>query len=130
MSTAEIPNNNLGEVTIKNSENYDKEYLKEVATQAAYALGGLGRIKTFTGAGNFYYLECNGMPALQMSMEENDLDADFLFVCLNIGTDLYELIFTKIPSIIVHHQKDIYVEDLMDMFEQTTGLFLTFHPRG
>jgi hypothetical protein len=57
--------------------------------------------------------------------------SNYLNIELN-GLDLYDLKFKRIWGTDITDKKElnnIYAEDLMDIFEDTTGLFLTFNSR-
>jgi hypothetical protein len=49
-----------------------------------------------------------------------------------LGTDTYRMIFFRAvgsTATVLKDLDDVYCDMLQDIFETTTGLFLTFHPR-
>ncbi len=111
------------------TKQFTSEETVEIAKTIAQQIGGLRRLKAFAGAYNFKACECNDMMALRMTLQENAKEADFLYICLNGGADLYEFIFTKYTGgkeTIIYHENSIYCDMLMDIFESTTGMYLRF----
>ena len=87
-------------------------------------MGGMGRIKAMTGAKNFSITELGvqfQFPNRQRSR------GNAVRIDLN-GKDLYDVSFYN-GSRLVKEYKDIYFDQLMDIFEEQTGLYLTLGRR-
>lgn len=49
------------------------------------------------------------------------------------GTDTYNMVFFRainLSATVLKEYDDVYCDMLQDLFEDTTGVFLTLHPRG
>lgn len=102
-----------------------KEQRQEVAQTIAQQLGGLGRLKAFLGASQFVALE-NG---LQFKFK-GSRKFNTCRVILD-PSDTYTVEFGQYrPSKLDYVKKEefdgIYCDQLVELFESTTGLYLSF----
>ena len=110
----------------------DKQNIQDIATTIIAQMGGAGRLKTFVGANSFGCgeIEYDGFkqPMTWFKFKMNRT----MNVCRVIyeeGKDLYVVQFIKatIKGLkIVKEFTDVYAEDLIPLFENTTGLVLRF----
>jgi len=88
-------------------------------------LGGKDAVDFMIGLQNIIELE----DGVQFDFETaSDHDVYRCKIVLN-GKDLYDLTFTNTQQI-SKTQNDVFAEDLMDFFENSTRLFLTLYPRS
>ena len=126
----------------KNAKEYEKlgqfpsvrkliEYAQggntQVAQIIAEQLGGTGRLKMMTGAYNF------GTSGNNLTFRiKNSFKVNYVRITLN-GKDLYDLQFGRVSGTkftIVKEYSDIYNDQLIELFEQTTGMYLRFEHGG
>jgi hypothetical protein len=135
--------NKVGKVYYENRENRsdryspsfpkDKPFLEQggeidynVANTIISQLGGFKRLKMFTGANNFVAYP-NGV-----SFKIKSKSVNYVKIILN-SMDLYDLTFAKISGdklINVKEFNGIYNDQLVDIFENTTGMYLSFEAGG
>lgn len=85
-------------------------------------IGGIRKLVLMTGASNFVALK-NGV-----SFKIKNRKVNFVKIILN-GNDLYDMYFGKIISgkvKLVSEKMDIYNDQLVDIFESETGMYLKF----
>jgi hypothetical protein len=106
--------------------NYDKQIAETILSQ----LGGQ-RFLAMTGAKNLAVMK-NG---LQMKINgrhpELGVKVNLVQITLN-GSDLYDLNFGNVRAdklSVVKVLNDVYFDQLMDLFEANTGLYVTISPR-
>jgi len=99
-------------------------------------LGGSNRLKLMIGAHNFFsknegrtlifkFKGCKSANCLEITHNASDLYDVKLLKTRPMNRKTYE-----IPAPIVAGEfEDIYSEDLMDLIERETGLYLTLHSR-
>jgi antirestriction protein len=98
----------------------------QVAKTILEQLGGAGRLQVMTGAYNFVAYP-NGV-----SFKFKNRKVNYVKITLN-GMDLYDIEFLKLT---VNSQKkvaefeDIYFDQLIDIFEDTTGMYLRLFAKG
>jgi hypothetical protein len=99
----------------------------QVAQTIAEQLGGTGRLKMMTGAYNF------GTSGNNLTFRiKNSFKVNYVRITLN-GKDLYDLQFGRVSGTkftIVKEYSDIYNDQLIELFEQTTGMYLRFEHGG
>ena len=110
----------------------DKQHIQDIATTIIEQMGGSGRLQAFVGANSFGCdeIEYEGFnqPAVWFKFKMNRT----MNVCRVIyeeGKDLYVVQFIKatIKGLkIVKEFTNVYAEDLIPLFENTTGLVLRF----
>jgi len=110
----------------------DTDYINEIATTIIDQFGGAGRLKTFVGANSFCCgeTECNGFkqPMVWFKFEMNK-QMNVCRVIYEAGKDLYVVQFAKATVKgfkIIKEFNEVYAEDLIPLFENTTGLVLGF----
>lgn len=102
-----------------------------VAQTILQQLGGR-RFSLMTGAKDF---SCNGQePHLSFRLPGNTTKnrINHVKIALN-DSDLYDATFNSIHGSKVkeiYKAEDVYVENLLDLFEDTTGLFVTLNARS
>lgn len=87
-------------------------------------LGGFGKLKAMVGANTFIK---DGENNIQFRFKGSS-KANYVSVTLN-DKDLYDMAFCKVGRINVKNKKhfnDIYNDKLVEIFENHTGLYLTF----
>jgi hypothetical protein len=98
----------------------------EVAKTILQQLGGAGRLQLMVGAYNFVAYP-NGV-----AFKFKNRKVNYVKITLN-GKDLYDIQFFKLT---VNSQKliaefeDIYFDQLIDIFEKTTGMYLRLFAKG
>ena len=110
----------------------DKQHIQDIATTIIEQMGGSGRLQALVGANSFGCdeIEYDGFnqPTVWFKFKMNRT----MNVCRVIyeeGKDLYVVQFIKatIKGLkIVKEFTDVYAEDLIPLFENTTGLVLHF----
>lgn len=121
-------NNNIvkkGENIMTNTNT--KEYNRQIAQTIANQLGGIGRLKAMIGAKNFAF---DG-PSFQFKFAAGRTH-NFCKIKLNEKHDLYEMEICKVIMRNYHPCKSnvvslqmIYCDQLVELFERVTGLYLT-----
>lgn len=92
----------------------------QIATTILQQLGG-NHFAVMTGSKNFIA----GKNSLSMKLSRNSSKSNYLRITLN-GKDLYDLEFISIRGAKMSTKKqfnDIYNDQLVDIFESTTGLY-------
>jgi hypothetical protein len=119
-------------------ELYDAETAKEISNTILQQMGGTARIKAFVNGKNFIYSR-DGTTTFQFSLSKK---ANAIKIRLN-GNDLYDVEFVKVGSKsekiegtdlkfrtgtrkTVSEYTDIGCEQLVELFELETGLYLHF----
>lgn len=102
-----------------------------VANTIADQLGGIGKVKLMTGATNFLGSEDSLSIHLRPSTTKGR--ANRIVIRLT-PADLYEVTTYKfnrrtLSATVVESRPEVYAEDLIDAFEEMTGLYLTFRAR-
>lgn len=110
----------------------DKQHIQDIATTIIEQMGGSGRLQAFVGANSFgcdeIEYDCFKQPAVWFKFKMNR-KMNVCRVIYEEGKDLYVLQFIKATSKgvkIVEEHTDVYAEDLIPLFENTTGLVLRF----
>lgn len=99
----------------------------DVGNIIAQQLGGVGRLRVMLNAKNIYAIE-NG---LQFGFAGRRETGNKVVIKLE-PSDTYRVEFWWVrgaKAVLVKAFDDIYAEQLMDIFEKQTGLYLTMHPR-
>ena len=86
-------------------------------------LGGEGRLRAMTGARNFVALE-NGVA---FKIGNGPKRVNYVSITLN-DSDTYSVKMSRGTKVLQEFD-EVYCEQLMDIFEEGTGLYLTFSPR-
>jgi len=97
-----------------------------VAQEIVSQLGGTGRLKAMTGAYNF------GTSGNNLTFRIKNRKVNYVRIALN-GKDLYDLQFGRVSGAkftIIKEYNDIYNDQLVELFEETTGMYLTFKQGG
>jgi hypothetical protein len=87
-------------------------------------LGG-NRFAAMTGSKNFVSMSND---ALGFKLSKNNTKANYINITLN-GSDLYDIEFRKITvksNNLKESFKDVHVENLVETFENATGLYTRF----
>jgi hypothetical protein len=109
------------------SAHYAQGGNTQVAQTIAEQLGGTGRLKMMTGAYNF------GTSGNNLTFRiKNSFKVNYVRITLN-GKDLYDLQFGRVSGTkftIVKEYSDIYNDQLIELFEETTGMYLRFEHGG
>lgn len=111
-----------------------KEENMEIANTILNQMGGMGRIQAFIGA-RYFAIVNNGIVfgfPHRLRSKPNEMT-----ITLDRGRDLYNIQFARVVfkrGYIVGKKElksfdGIFCDQLMDIFEQETDLFLTFNPR-
>lgn len=97
----------------------------QVAQTIATQLGGTSRLKMMVGAHNF------ATDGKNLVFKIKNPKINYIKITLN-GKDLYDLEFSKvgISYKVVKEYKDIYNDQLVELFEKTTGMYLSFEKGG
>lgn len=110
----------------------DKQHIQAIASTIIDQFGGAGRLKAFVGANSFVCgeTEYDGFkqPAVWFKFKMNR-KMNVCRVIYEAGKDLYVVQFVKATAKdfkIVKEFNEVYAEDLIPMFENTTGLLLRF----
>ena len=102
--------------------NYIEETQKQRAMTILQQMGGMGKLKMFTGAYNF------GIRKNGVAFRFKNRKVNALIIDLN-GKDLYDMKFVRIRGIdhkTIKEYNDIYFDQLTPLFEETTGMYLNF----
>jgi len=96
-----------------------------IAETIASQMGGTGRLKLFIGAYDFF--SCDDGQALCFKFKGSQ-KANYIKITLN-PMDTYDIQFKKIKDLeadLVGELNGIYCDQLVEIFEEQTGLFLHF----
>lgn len=113
----DMEGNELKETIIKENSERNKEIAQIILNQ----LGGAGRLNAMTGAYNFVAID-NGV-----SFKIKNRSANYIKIVLN-GKDLYDVEIGRISGMnykVVKKQEDVYVDDLKEIIEKSTGMYLS-----
>lgn len=105
---------------------YSKDESMDIARTILQQMGGRARLEAFTGAYNFAVGDGSVMFRIK------NRGVNFVKVKLN-GKDLYDVTFGRVSGTnfkIVEQLDDVYAEDLIDIFEKSTGMYLRFEDGG
>ena len=97
---------------------------QELAITILKQLGGVAKLKMMTGAYNFMTVD-NGVT---FRIKNKGRRVNAITILLN-GKDLYDVTFYNIRGFdrkIVREYNDVYFDQLIPFFEETTGMYLTF----
>lgn len=95
-------------------------------------IGGHKRLVSFLGAKNFVYSESDKDGYWLSFRLPNRLSKDginYIKIELNIGLDVYEMEFGKVGKTsykVVKKLDVVYCDQLVDLIEENTGLYLSF----
>lgn len=128
-------------------EAQEKDIHREIATTILSQFGGHQALSMIGGKPAMGYGDSKARSAVSMGLD-GDTIVDIKFeatakeiegvspnvvrIIYCLGTDTYRVIFFRAVGNTATVLKDIdnvYCDMLQDIFEQTTELFLTFHPR-
>ena len=103
-----------------------KDNSKEIAETIIQQMGGIGKLKSMIGAENFSY-NTNGELTFKFKMCKK---SNCVQIFYDQGTDLYNITFLKINLEKLEIKKiekfeQIYCDQLIEIFEQFTGLRLS-----
>lgn len=102
--------------------------MSPVAATILEQMGGASRIATMTGARNFLYSD----NSVSWAWPARGKKANRIQITL-LPSDTYRVVFThysqRFGVIEIARFDDVYCDSLMDLFEETTGLYLTFGRR-
>jgi hypothetical protein len=102
---------------------------QQVAATILEQMGGMGKLRMMIGANNFV---AHATPAVGVSFRfKGSRKANYCKVTLT-GMDTYNFTLGKIRDYALvpsYELTDVYSDMLMDIFEQETGLYLTFNAR-
>ena len=96
----------------------------EIANTILKQMGGTGRLNAMTGAKDFVAID-NGV---QFKIGRNSKSINTIVIRLN-GRDLYDVEFGRVRKYeykVVNKYDDVYNDMLKDLFEENTGMYLTF----
>tara|TARA_R100000781_G_scaffold85056_1_gene52367 strand:+ start:93 stop:407 length:315 start_codon:yes stop_codon:yes gene_type:complete len=99
-----------------------KETQKEIAITILKQMGGVNKLKRFTGAYNF------GLRKNGVAFQIRNRKVNTIIIDLN-GKDLYDMKFVRIRGIdhkTIKEYNDIYFDQLIPLFEEATGMYLNF----
>ena len=105
---------------------YSKDESMNIAQTILSQMGGRRRLEAFTGAYNFAV----GDGSVMFRIKNRKVNV--VKVKLN-GSDLYDVTFGRISGTnykVVEELKDVYAEDLIDLFERETGMYLRMEKGG
>lgn len=105
---------------------YSKEESLQIARTILQQMGGQNRLVAFTGAYGFAYADGD------VSFRIKNRKVNYVKVKLN-GKDLYDVTFGRVSGTnfkVVEQLDDVYAEDLIDIFEKSTGMYLRFDKGG
>lgn len=105
---------------------YSKDESMDIARTILQQMGGRARLEAFTGAYNFAVGDGSVMFRIK------NRGVNFVKVKLN-GKDLYDVTFGRVSGTnfkVVEQLDDVYAEDLIDIFEKSTGMYLRFEDGG
>jgi hypothetical protein len=103
--------------------------VSEIAETILEQLGGIGRLRMFTAAYNFIDHD----KGISFKFDNvTKIKINYFKVVYDEGGDLYNLEFGFIRGLNykkVKEMEGIYFDQLMDVFESETGMYLTLFPR-
>ena len=97
----------------------------EIAKIIINQLGGIGRLTAMVNAKHFVYSETDNWVAFKFSGSKK---FNYVKITLN-GKDLYDVNFKKLVKFDVRKTvdyNDIYCDQLVELFESETKLYLSF----
>lgn len=94
---------------------------KQIADTIAQQMGGYSRLKIMIGATNFSY-DKNGTLSFKIKASKR---YKYLKVIYDKGRDLYDMEFYS-NSKLLKRIEGVYADQLIEIFERTTGLSLRF----
>ena len=97
----------------------DKEYQQEIANTIIQQMGGR-KLCAMVGAKNFTYgtIDYNGFEQPYMLFQ-------FCRIIYNQGSDTYIFQLLNNKAVVKFDLADVYAEDLIPLFEEKTGLYLS-----
>ena len=108
----------------------ERDYLRDISNTIIAQMGGAHRLMAMVGADNFVYGETDyegfKQPMTYFRFKMNRK----IYVCkviYNQGSDTYVMQFikaTKNGMKVVKEYTDVFCDDLISLFEDTTGLYL------
>lgn len=102
-------------------------YGQQIAETIIQQMGGAGRLKAMVGANSFIYgpIDYKGFtqPFMAFKFKMNP-KIKSLRVIYEEGKDTYVMQFLGRTGKVISEIDDVYCDDLIDIFEQTTGLYL------
>ncbi len=110
---------------------------KQVAETILSQMGGYNRLSAMIGAKHLFQVEEGGKCGLSFRFGGSKVH-NYCRVLLN-GNDLYDVHISRVVKARgefryeyknVAEYTDIFADQLMDLFEETTNLYLTFSPRN
>lgn len=105
----------------------DDNYSKEIASIIVSQMGGMNRLKATINARNFFCgtISYNGFnqPYVQFSFSLNPKITKCRII-YEEGKDTYVMQFLNRVNSVVKEYEDVYCDELIANFEQTTGLYL------
>lgn len=103
------------------------DYRQEVAQIILQQMGGNNRLVAMVGANSFTYgsIDYNGFtqPFVSFKFKMNP-KMKSLRVIYEEGKDTYVMQFLGRTGKVIKEFGDVYCDDLVDIFEETTGLYL------
>jgi hypothetical protein len=117
---------NNGKLEDRKTLHYKDGGGTQVAEIIAQQMGGTGRLRAMTGAYNF------GTSGKDLVFKIKNRTVNYIKVTLN-GRDLYDMEFGRVRAgkyTIVKEYKDVYFDQLIQLFEKTTGMYLTMSKGG
>ena len=121
-----LDNNNLKYIDSYAKGGSTKSNNSQVAETIIKQLGGIGKLKAFTGA---YAFGTNGN---NVTFRIKNRKVNAITITLN-GNDLYDIKFFRIRGAdlkIIKEYTDIYNDQLISLFEENTGMYLSFEKGG
>jgi hypothetical protein len=113
---------------IMTQQQIDNDGLKEIVTGIYQLIGSQGKLKAMIGAHSFFHSRFdNDNPGIQFKFPTSN-KINCCQLTLDIGTDLYNIKFMQIIGLKVTDRgthTDVYVENVRDIFETSTGLYLS-----
>ena len=94
-----------------------------VAQTIVNQLGGIGKLKAFTGA--YSFATTKGNTGVTFRIKNRKVNA--ITIVLN-GKDLYDIKFMRVRGVnikLIKEYNDIYFNQLIPLFEENTGIYLT-----
>lgn len=90
-------------------------------------LGGSNKLAAMIGANNFISHSTTKLGGLSFRIKCQGAKANYVKIILN-GNDLYDVEMGKIRGLnykVTYSQEDIFAEDLKEIIERETGLYLS-----
>lgn len=102
----------------------------------ARQLGGVGKLRMFLGSKRIYSANDGKTLLFDYKPQYPSKQGNICEITYNRGTDLYDIAFMHIGTArsgfkktVIKQFDGIYADQLMDLFEGVTGLYLTLKPR-